>query len=348
MSGLNKRALEIFTHIVHMYMETGDPVGSSFLYEKLGHNVSPATIRNVMSYLQEQGLLRALHVSSGRMPTEEGLRFFVNAILKQGDIAEKEKYLIQQKCRSIGRNMESVLGRATQVLSELSQCAGLVVVPKHKRTIEYMECILLPDGNALMVMVGDKGYVENRIISIPKGIPFYLLRDTVRTFNAHLSGRTLKEAVESMKQACLLQRQDARALVQELVRDGLGYLFEDDGDLGVVVTERHASSHVEGDVRVEEVQDLLSTLQRREVMRDLLDVVEQGSGIKIFIGAENKDFTREGCSLVLSGVRSAGGESVGVLGVVGPMRMDYAKVIPLVDYTSRMVGTILDECDGRS
>ena len=346
MSELNKRALEIFTHIVRMYMQTGGPVGSSFLHSKLQQNVSPATIRNVMSYLQDKGLLRALHVSSGRMPTEAGLRFFVNAILKQGDLPQQDKEIIQKKCRSIGRNMDSVLQRATHVLSELSQCVGLVVVPKHKRTIEYMECLLLPDGNALMVMVGDKGYVENRIITVPKGVPFHLLRDTVRTFNTHLSGRTLKEAVDSMKRACLLQREDVQALVQELVRDGLGYLFEDEGEVGLVLTDQHHMMHDDPDSRVEEARELLSSLQKQEVMRDLLEVVEGGNGIQIFVGAENKDFTRAGCSLIVSGIRGDSGENVGVLGVLGPTRMNYARIIPLVDYTSRMVGSILDECDG--
>jgi len=346
MPSLNSRALEIFGHIVQMYMRTGDPVGSSFLHHKLGGNVSSATIRNVMSFLQEKGLLKSLHVSSGRMPTEAGLRFFVNGMLKQGCLSKKEKTHIEERCRAVGHNMENVLHRATRVLSGLSHCTGLVLAQKHKRIIEYMECIDLPDGNALMIMVGDKGYVENRIIHLPQGVPFYLLKDTVRVFNQHFSGRTLEEAVMAMKNACVLQRGDVQALMQAIVRDGLGYLFEDDEEMALLLTDQQYMMVDNADSRVEEARELLSALHRKTVMKDLLDTVDHAQGIQIFIGSENHDFTRTGCSMVVAGVRGMTGECVGVLGVIGPTRMDYARVIPLVDYTARMVGSILDECDG--
>ncbi|MCY4413550.1 MAG: heat-inducible transcriptional repressor HrcA [Alphaproteobacteria bacterium] len=346
MKDLSRRSLEIFTRVVQGYMRTGEPIGSDFLRTELNDRVSSATVRNVMSVLQDKGLLKALHVSSGRMPTEEGLRFFVNAVLQHDCLKEEEKRSIVKKCTAVGRDMNSIMRRASEVLSDLAQCAGIVVAPKHKRTIAHMEAIQLPDGNALMVIVGDKGYVENRIVKLPRDVDFSILKETVNIFNKHLSGYTLEEAISLMGQECVSQRQDVRVLVQDLIRDGLGSWFESACNTPILMTDEHHMMEESPDGRIEEVRDMLSSLKKKEVMKDLLNTVESGDGIQVFIGGENNLFTRSGCSLIISSVRCARGAVVGALGVVGPTRLDYARVIPLVEYTSKMVGLILDDCDG--
>jgi heat-inducible transcriptional repressor len=342
---LDERSREIFRQVVEAYVETGEPVGSRTLSRKLTENLSPATIRNVMADLQEAGLLYAPHTSAGRLPTDAGLRLFVNGLLQGGALSEGERASIDGRCAAEGRSVTHVLEQASQTLAGLSRCASLVFAPKTEGSLKHVEFVNIGNGRALVVMVTANGLVENRVIDLPLGLPTSALQQATNYLNARLSGRTIADA----RNEILRELTEGRAALDELsgkvVAAGIATRGGNDDDNYLIV---RGQSQLLGDVTaladLERIRQLFEMLETRETMVKLLDAAQEAEGVQIFIGAETALFGLSGCSVVISpftGTGEATDKIVGAIGVIGPTRINYARVIPMVDYTARVVGRLL-------
>jgi heat-inducible transcriptional repressor len=341
---LNERSREVFRHIVEAYVETGEPVGSRTLSRKLGQHLSPATIRNVMADLQDTGLLYAPHTSAGRLPTDLGLRLFVDGLLEVGRLSAEERQHIDIQCSAAGRSFAQVLEQASQILAGLSQCAGLVMAPKTEGALKHVEFVSLSPGRALVVMVTENGLVENRVIELPPGLTVSELVKASNYLNARLMGRTIGEARGDVLAELDANRAELDALTQKVVEAGLAtWSGSGKGDDGYLIVR--GQSKLLGDVTaiedLERIRLLFETLETKETMVRLLDATQGGDGVQIFIGAENKLFGMGGCSMVIAPYTNAKEQIVGAIGVIGPTRLNYARIIPMVDYTAKVIGRLI-------
>ena len=339
---LSERSREVFRQIVDAYVETGEPVGSRTLSRRLPAALSPATIRNVMADLEEFGLLYAPHTSAGRMPTEAGMRLFVSGLLEVGALATDERQRIDAECRAAGRSVEQVLEQAIATLSGLARCAGMVLAPKAQRALKHIEFVPLAPGRALVVLVGGDGIVENRVMELPADVPPSVLIGAANFLNARLAGRTLDEAREQITAELDSQRDQLDQLTKKVVEAGLATWTgtEHDGHL-IVRGQSHLLDDVTALDDLERIRSLFEALETKETMLRLLDLTNSAEGVQIFIGAENALFSQSGCSLIVAPYRNAEEQIVGAIGVIGPTRINYARIIPLVDYTAKMVGRII-------
>jgi heat-inducible transcriptional repressor len=343
LAALNERSREIFRQIVEAYVETGEPVGSRTLSRKLGQNLSPATIRNVMADLQDAGLLYAPHTSAGRLPTDLGLRLFVDGFLEVGRLSAEERENIDARCAGAGKSLPQVLEQATQILSGLSHCAGLVLAPKTEGALKHVEFVNLGPGRALVVMVTGNGLVENRVVDMPLGLtPAELVR-AGNYLNARLMGRTLGEARHDIVRELDENRAELDALTKKVVEAGLATWSGGGTDDGYLIV-RGQSKLLEDVTAIEDLERirmLFETLETKETMVRLLDAAQTGPGVQIFIGAENELFGVGGCSTIIAPYANAKEKIVGAIGVIGPMRLNYARVIPMVDYTARVISRLI-------
>lgn len=339
---LNQRSREIFRLIVDAYVATGEPVGSRTISRRLGMPLSPATIRNVMADLEEQGLLYAPHTSAGRIPTEAGLRLFVNGLLEVGLLTEDERESIEAQCLSSGRSLPEMMNEASSMLSGLSHCAGLVVAPKTDRPLKHIEFVALAPGRALVVLVNEDGLVENRVIEVPFGLPPSTLQVVSNYLSARLVGRTLDEARQGVLAEIEEQRTELDELSRRVVSAGLA-TWSGGGQNGQLIVR--GQSRLLEDVTalsdLERVRSLFETLETKESMLRLLEETGRGDGVQIFIGAENALFSHSGCSLIISPFQNSREQVIGAIGVIGPTRINYARIIPLVDYTAKVIGRML-------
>jgi heat-inducible transcriptional repressor len=344
-SDLNERSRDIFRRIVEAYVETGEPIGSRTIARKLGMSLSPATIRNVMADLEDAGLLRAPHTSAGRVPTEAGLRLFVHGLLELGDLSADERANIEGQCAAAGRTLSQMLEEATDTLSGLSRCAGLVMAPKIDASFKHIEFVNLGPGRALVVMVTEGGLVENRVIDVPVGMPPSALVNAGNYLNARLMGRTLDEARSSITEEITAQRAQLDELTTKVVAAGLATWSaaasgSKDGYLIV-----RGQANLLGDVTaiedLERIRALFQALDTRDSMLRLLEATNKAEGVQIFIGAENELFSVAGCSVVIAPYTNAREQIVGAIGVIGPTRINYARIIPMVDYTAKVIGRLL-------
>jgi heat-inducible transcriptional repressor len=339
---LNERSRQVLRHVVDAYVETGEPVGSRSISRRLGIALSPATIRNVMSDLEEAGLLYAPHTSAGRLPTEQGLRLFVNGLLELGDLTQDERRDIDGKCAATGRSVPEVLEQATQLLSGLSRCAGLVVAPKAERTLKHIEFLHLGPGRALVVLVTEDGQVENRIIDVPIGLPSSSLIEASNYLASRLVGRTLAEARANVQKELEANRAELDALTNRVVESGLAsWAGGDQGGSLIIRGQANLLDNVTALSDLERIRALFAVLETKESLAKLLDSAEAAEGVQIFIGAQNELFGLAGCSMVIAPYRDSRQKIVGAVGVIGPTRINYARVIPMVDYTARVIGRIL-------
>ena len=339
---LNERSRQVLRHVVDAYVETGDPVGSRSISRRLGIALSPATIRNVMSDLEEAGLLYAPHTSAGRLPTEQGLRLFVNGLLELGDLTQDERRDIDGKCAAAGRSVPEVLEQATQLLSGLSRCAGLVVAPKAERTLKHIEFLHLGPGRALVVLVTEDGQVENRIIDVPIGLPSSSLIEASNYLASRMVGRTLAEARANVQKELEANRAELDALTNRVVESGLAsWAGGDQGGSLIIRGQANLLDNVTALSDLERIRALFAVLETKESLAKLLDSAETAEGVQIFIGAQNELFGLAGCSMVIAPYRDSRQKIVGAVGVIGPTRINYARVIPMVDYTARVIGRIL-------
>lgn len=339
---LNDRSREVLRQIVESYVQTGEPVGSRTLSRRLSQPLSPATIRNVMQDLEESGLLYAPHTSAGRLPTDAGLRLFVNGLLQVGQLTQDERESIEGQCAVAGRALPEVLGEATTVLSGLSRCAGVVVAPKSDRRLRHIEFVNIGPGSALVVMVSDNGMVENRVIDLPAGLPISALTEATNYLNARIAGRSLDDARGAVEREMVEQRAQIDELTGRLVAAGLA-TWAGSGQDGMLIVRGHANllGEVTALEDLERVRRLFHALETKQGLLQLLDATQIGEGVQIFIGAENGLFGLAGCSMVVAPFVNGQDRIVGAIGVIGPTRLNYARIVPLVDYTAKVVGRLL-------
>ncbi len=342
LADLNERSREILRHIVDAYMESGEPVGSRTISRRLAMSLSPATIRNVMADLEEAGLLYAPHTSAGRLPTERGLSLFVSGLLELGGLSKEEREKIDGKCAAAGRSLADVLEDATTMLSGLSRCAGLVVAPKTERRLKHIEFVHLGPGRALVVMVTEDGLVENRIIDVPMGLPPSSLIEATNYMSARLVGRTLGEARAGVLAELEQHRAELDALTSKVVEAGLAtWAGEKKGGALIIRGQANLLDEVTALSDLERIRALIAALETKEAMVRLLEAADLAQGVQIFIGAQNELFGLAGCSVIIAPYRNSREQIVGAVGVIGPTRINYARIIPMVDYTAQVIGRIL-------
>jgi heat-inducible transcriptional repressor len=346
-SELNDRSREVFREIVEAYVAEGGPVGSRTLSRRLKMPISPATVRNVMADLEDMGLLYAPHTSAGRLPTDAGLRLFVDGLLEIGDLSSEDRENIEARCVTHGTNLNEALGEATSLLSGLAQCAGLVVAPKTARPLKHIEFVNLGDGRVLAVLVTDDGFVENRIIDMPAGAPPSALVQAGNYLNARLAGKTIDGARKAVGQEIEQRRAEIDQITGNLIDAGLaawsgnGSNSERSGGTLIVKGQSRLLDEVSAVQDLERVRGLFQALETEELLVKLLDVTDIADGVQIFIGAENTLFDQAGCSLVVAPFRGESQTIVGAIGVIGPTRLNYARIIPMVDYTAKVIDRII-------
>ncbi len=339
---LNERSREVFRHLVEAYVQTGEPIGSRTLSRLLPVSLSPATIRNVMADLEELGLLYAPHISAGRLPTPLGMRMFVNGLLEVGGLPDDERSQIDVQCRTAGKSVEQVLSEAIATLSGLSRCAGMVVAPKTQRSLKHLEFVWLGRGRALVVLVTEGGMVENRILDLPPDVEPSILVEATNYLNHRLRGRTLDETRSDILAELDQHRHQLGTLTQKVVKAGLATWAGDEGRSALIV---RGQSHLLEDVTavedLERIRTLFDALETSEQFLRLLDLTGTAEGVQIFIGAENDLFSMTGCSMIVAPYRGSQEQIIGAIGVIGPQRMNFARIIPMVDYTAKMVGRLI-------
>lgn len=335
---LDKRSREIFRHIVDAYVETGEPVGSKSLSSRLGMSLSPASIRNVMADLETAGLLYAPHTSAGRLPTEAGLRLFVHGILEIGDLTPQEQKEIEHHCKKTGKSLADVLEDATKALCGLSRCAGVVLAPKSESILKHMEFVSLSPGRVLVILITEDGLVENRIIETPPGIPPSNLTEAGNYLNNRLAGKTLKEAKAQILGELEDNKTQLDLLTSKVVEEGLAIWAGKGTTTSLIV---RGQSNLLQDVRhleeLNRIRTLFEALDTQEELLELLDAAIVADGVQIFIGSESSLFRLSGCSLIVSPYSTDNGRIVGAIGVIGPARLNYSRIIPMVDYTAKLI-----------
>lgn len=339
---LDARSAAVLREIVEQYVETGEPVGSRTLSRRLPMNVSPATIRNVMADLTEAGLLFAPHTSAGRLPTDLGLRLFVDGLLQFGEISEEDRDAIAASLAASGRSLEDTLAEASTMLSGLSAAAGLVLAPKSDGALKHIEFVPLGTGRALVILVNADGHVENRVLDIPPGVPPSALQQAGNYLNARLAGRPLAELRRIVAEEMAANRTELDALSSQVVEAGLA-TWTGEGRSGSLIVRGQARllADVTQIERLSAIQTLFERLETQETMLRLLDLAEGSEGVRIFIGAESGLFGASGVSMVVAPARNEANRIVGAIGVIGPTRINYGRIIPVVDYTARVVGRLL-------
>ena len=342
-SELTSRSREVFRQVVESYLATGDPVGSKTLTESLTEKVSPATIRNVMSDLEHLGLLDSPHTSAGRIPTQVGLRMFVDGLLEVGTVTGTERTEIERSLDSNEADIGGMLDKAGSMLSGLTQGASLVLTPKTESPIKHLEFVALSADRALVVLVTADGQVENRLFTPPAGLTPSAMREAANFLNAILEGHTVSQMQSVVAREIERHRQELDRLSQSLIEDGLAiWVDEQDGRDRLIV--RGMANLVEdgaSEQELERIRQLFDDLERKRDLAQLLDLTEEGDGVRIFIGSENKLFSLSGSSLVVSPYMNAERKIIGAVGVIGPTRLNYGRIVPIVDYTAQLVGRLV-------
>ncbi|CDN46206.1 heat-inducible transcriptional repressor HrcA [Neorhizobium galegae] len=345
-SVLDDRSREIFRRIVESYLENGEPLGSRNLSRLLPISLSPASVRNVMSDLEELGLIYSPHISAGRLPTQSGLRFFVDAFMQVGDLSAEERANIDRQIRPADRDqpMESLMAEASRMLSGVSRGAGIVITTKSDPVLKHVEFIRLEPTKALAVLVGDHNQVENRIIELPAGVTSSQLTEAANFLNAHLSGQTLPELRGQLKTLKDQVQGELYALSHELVERGLA-VWSGDSEEGkpTQLIVRGRANLLEGlaDVAdLDRLRLLFDDLEKKDSLIEILDLAEKGPGVRIFIGSENKLFSLSGSSLIVAPYRDGEDRIVGAVGVIGPTRLNYSRIVPMVDYTAQLLARL--------
>ena len=342
---INERSREIFRQIVESYLATGEPVGSRNLSRLIPMTLSPASVRNVMSDLEQLGLIYAPHTSAGRLPTELGLRFFVDALMQIGDLTEEDRRSIEAQVAASGqgRSLEAVLTEASALLSGLTHAAGVVLTAKSNIRLKHIEFVRLEPGRALVVLVAEDGQVENRIVSLPAGLPSSALTEATNFLNARIRNRTLAEAKAELERGLEAGKAELDQLTQKIVAAGLASWSGGESEERKLIVRGHANllEDLKAVADLERVRLLFDDLETKRDVIDLLGRAEQADGVRLFIGSENKLFSLSGSSTIIAPYRDGAGRIVGVIGVIGPTRLNYARIIPMVDYTAKVVSKVL-------
>jgi heat-inducible transcriptional repressor len=346
LSVLNARSQDIFRKIVDRYIETGMPVGSRDISKMLQMGLSPASVRNVMADLEDLGLIAAPHTSAGRAPTQQGLRFFVDAMLEVGDVDAEERNQIARHIRGqAGQGkVEDVLAEASQLLSGLSQGAGVVIATKADMILRHIEFVRLDATQAMAILVGQDGQVENRILTLPPGLTASALTQAGNYLAHYVVGKTISEARKALATQRAEQRAELDELTRKLVDTGLATLSEPGTSGAPTVIVRGRANLINDTMASEDLarmRQLFDELESKDGLLDLLGDAEIGQGVRIFIGSENKLFSLSGSSVILSPYKDANEKVIGVIGVIGPTRLNYARIVPVVDYTANVISAMM-------
>ncbi|HBY12157.1 MAG: heat-inducible transcriptional repressor HrcA [Paracoccaceae bacterium] len=345
LNDMNERSREIFRRLVEGYLESGGPVGSRTLTRTLNEKVSAATVRNVMQDLEFLGLLDSPHISAGRVPTQLGLRMFVDGLLEVDQLSKEDQLKLDQTVDRNSQDVSSVLDRVGSTLSALTHGASLVLTPKQEQPIKHIEFVSLSPDRALVVLVYSNGDVENRLFTPPVGQTPSAMREAANFLNAVLEGRTLSELLSTIQDDVDLRRQEIDSLAQELVTQGLA-VWQTQGDDNERLIVRGRGNLLESEAHeedLERIRNLFDDLERKRDIAEFLELTEQGDGVRIFIGSENKLFSLTGSSLVVSPYMNSERKIVGAIGVIGPTRLNYGRIVPLVDYTAQLVGKLISD-----
>jgi len=339
---LNERSREIFREIVEAYLESGAPVGSRTLSRRLSLSLSPASIRNVMADLETAGLLQAPHSSAGRMPTERGLRIFIDGLLEVGQLSQEDRGFLDTRCRQSGRSLEGLLEEVSESLSGLSRCAGVVVVPKTDAPLKHIEFVALGPGRALAVIVTESGMVENRVIEVPPGVPPSSLTEATNYLNHRLRGLTMAELREQVVAEQKQMRAELDELTQKVVQEGLA-TWGGGGERAQLIVRGRSNllDDLTAAADIERIRRLFDDLESTRELARLLESTDDAHGMRIFVGSENKLFSLSGSSMIVAPYSDSKQRIVGAIGVIGPTHLNYARIIPMVDYTARLVGRLI-------
>ncbi|MGE4325861.1 MAG: heat-inducible transcriptional repressor HrcA [Pseudodonghicola sp.] len=343
---LNNRSREVFRLVVEAYLDSGEPVGSRTLTRSLSEKVSAATIRNVMQDLEFLGLLGSPHVSAGRVPTQMGLRMFVDGFLEVRDLNPSDREKIDATLStSNSTDVGGMLDRVGAALSGVTHGASLVLAPKHEAEIRHIEFVSLAPDRALVVLVLADGHVENRLFTPPPGQTPSSMREATNFLNTLMEGRTLSEAREVIRTEIAVRRQEIDSLARVMVESGLAVWDETEGDSARLIVRGRSNLLAEDGFgeELERIRTLFDDLERKRDIEQFLDLTEEGEGVRIFIGSENKLFSLSGSSLVVSPYMNADRKIIGAVGVIGPTRLNYGRIVPIVDYTAQLVGKMISD-----
>ncbi|MEZ0223623.1 MAG: heat-inducible transcriptional repressor HrcA [Alphaproteobacteria bacterium] len=340
---LNERTRQVLKLVVDAYVETGEPVGSMAISQKLGMKLSPATIRSAMAELEDLGLLYSPHTSAGRLPTDTGLTVFVDGLLEIDSLSPDERHLIDQKMAAVrGGSLTDILEQTSTFLSGLSSCAGLVFAPKTDDPVKQIEFVLLAPGRALAVLVTNSGIVENRLLDVPTDVTATSLTRAANYLNSRIAEKTLQQAADYVTAELARDKTQLDALTAKVVASGIASLApKDAGGHLFVKGQANLLEDVTAIEDLERIRMLFEALETKETMLKLLQATTSGEGVKIFIGAENKLFSHSGCSLIVSPYKNKDARIAGAIGVIGPTRLNYGRVIPVVNYTSQIISKII-------
>jgi heat-inducible transcriptional repressor len=346
LASLNTRSQDIFRKLVERYLETGVPVGSRDLSRMLDLSLSPASVRNVMADLEDLGLIAAPHTSAGRAPTQSGLRFFVDAMLEVGAVDERERTQISKHIEGQAKEgrIEDLLTEASQLLSGLSQGAGVVIAAKSDLVLKHIEFVRLDADRAMVVLVGQDGQVENRIIRLPPGLTASALTQASNYLANLVVGKTIAEARSRLAAQRAEERAELDDLTRKLVEDGLATVSAGNDAAHPTVIVRGRANLLNDAMAsddLDRVRQLFDALESKDGLIELLGDAETAQGVRIFIGSENKLFSLSGSSVILSPYKDANDKVVGVLGVIGPTRLNYARIVPVVDYTAHVISKMM-------
>lgn len=336
----NKRHTEIFKELVDVYVETGEPVGSKTLSKRIPQPLSAATVRNVMSDLEELGLLYSPHTSAGRKPTEKGWRFFVDGLIETSDISDLEKEKIASIVKNNQKtNIDSILERTTDILSDLSKCASIIFRPTTNNPIRHIDFVLLSPGKAIVIIVTSDGSVENRLIDVPYEVSNSVLEKATKYLNTRLCGTTLTDIRKAIEDETNSHKEGIDGLTAKIASTGIELLSEEDFSGRVII--KGQSHLLESANEISNLNKLLKTLDEKETLKTILDESINGKGIQIFIGSETELFDLAGCSIITTPYKNSNKKVVGSIGVVGPSRMRYSRMVTLVDYTAHILGNLI-------
>ena len=341
---LNDRSREVFRRVVESYLQTGMPVGSRSLTRDFSERVSAATIRNVMQDLEYIGLLESPHVSAGRVPTQSGLRLFVDSLLEIDPVAATDRQKLDATRASNERDMSTMLDNVGKALSSITQGASLVLTPKHEAPLKHIEFVSLAADRALVVLVFADGHVENRVFTPPPGLPPSAMREAANFLNAFADGRSLGELRKRIRSEIGHRRQEIDSLARDLVERGMA-VWENAGEPEerlIVRGRAHLLEQTDTE-NLLRIRELFDDLERKRDIAEVLELTESGDGVRIFIGSENRLFSLTGSTLVVSPYMNADRRIIGAVGVIGPTRLNYGRIVPIVDYTAQLIGRMLSE-----
>lgn len=346
---MNKRSREVFRRVVEGYLTDGEPVGSRTLSREFSEDISAATIRNVMQDLELLGLLGSPHTSAGRIPTQLGLRMFVDSILEVSEVNKGDRKKIDEIISDETNQVEDILDDISTTLSGVTQGASLVLTPKHEAPIKHVEFLPLSASQALVVLVFADGHVENRLFKPPLGQTPSSMKEAANFLNAIMGGNTLSEAKKLIKNEIDYRRQELDSLAHDLVQSGLA-LWEDTEERNerlIVKGRANLLSESSQQEDLDRIKNLFDDLERKRDIADFLELTEKGEGVRIFIGSENKLFSLTGSSLVVSPYMNSDRKVIGAVGVIGPTRLNYGRIVPVVDYTAQLVGKMISDRNKR-